>query len=344
MNIRRRVVLITGANGEVGHGLIAQLSAMDMRNIVALDIRPLDEALRPRVLTSIVGDILDDNLLERIMSEYEIDMIFHLAALLSTRSEFTPEAAHRVNVEGTLKLLHMAIEQSRWRGTRVKFIFPSSIAVYGMPDLATKMAAPPVKEDEYNQPTTMYGVNKLYCEHLGRYYAAHYRQLAATPEPYSVDFRAIRFPGLISAVTMPSGGTSDYAPEMIHSAAQGQSYLCFVPPETRIPFMAMPDAIKALLTIAQIDSARLTRTVYNVTAFNPSAQEFAAMTRRYFPKAQIDYESGSKRARIVDTWPAQMDDSAARRDWGWQPVFDFDRAFSDYLIPAIRERYGLKSA
>ncbi len=96
----------------------------------------------------------------------------------------------------------------------------------------------------------MYGCNKLYCEHLGRYYAEHYRQLAATPEPHLIDFRALRFPGLISAITLPSGGTSDYAPEMIHAAAQGEPYRCFVRPETRIPFMAMPDAIKALLDFA----------------------------------------------------------------------------------------------
>jgi nucleoside-diphosphate-sugar epimerase len=341
--MRKKVVLITGANGEVGHGLINRLHDTGERNILTLDIRPLDESLPSLVQTHLVGDILDHDLLERLMSEYEISAIFHLAALLSTRSEFTPEAAHRVNVEGTLNLLHLAIEQSRWLGYRVKFIFPSSIAVYGIPDLDTKNRIPPVKEDEYCQPTTMYGCNKLYCEHLGRYYSAYYRRLAATPEPYCVDFRCIRFPGLISAITMPSGGTSDFAPEMIHSAAQGQPYHAFVSEDTRIPFMVMPDAIKALLMLAAAPVERLTRTVYNVTSFNPSAAEIAEIVGRAFPDSRITFDSESKRKDIVDSWPAQLDDTAARHDWNWHPDFDSNAAFEEYLIPAIRERYQAKT-
>ena len=337
--MRKKVILITGANGEVGHGLVTRLSEAGEKDILTLDIKPLDETLRPRVQAHLVGDILDSVLLERLKSEYEISAIFHLAALLSTRSEFTPEAAHRVNVEGTLNLLHLAIEQSRWLGYRVKFIFPSSIAVYGVPDLATKNRIPPVKEDEYNQPTTMYGCNKLYCEHLGRYYSAYYRRLAATPEPFCVDFRSIRFPGLISAVTVPSGGTSDYAPEMIHSAAQGQPYRAFVSEDTRIPFMVMPDAIKALLMLADAPVERLTRTVYNVTSFNPSAAEIAEIVRSAFPNAEITFDPESKRKDIVDSWPAQLDDSAARTDWEWQPDYDLSSAFEKYLIPAISRQY-----
>ena len=338
--MRKKVILITGANGEVGHGLISGLYDMGERHILTLDINPLDESLRDKVEAHQVGDILDTALLQRLMSEYEISTVYHLAALLSTRSEFTPEAAHRVNVEGTLKLLHLAIEQSRWLGYRVTFVFPSSIAVYGIPDLATKNSIPAVKEDEYCHPTTMYGCNKLYCEQLGRYYSAYYRRLASSPEPFCVDFRSIRFPGLISAVTVPSGGTSDFAPEMIHSAAQGQPYRAFVSGDTRIPFMVMPDAIKALLKLANAPIERLTRTVYNVTSFNPSAAEIAEIVRRAFPNADISFDPESKRKDIVDSWPAQMDDSAARRDWDWKPDYGLDSAFSDYLIPAIRQRYS----
>jgi nucleoside-diphosphate-sugar epimerase len=337
--MRKKVILITGANGEVGHGLINQLYDSGERNILTLDIKPLDNSLRDKVQTHMIGDILDTVLLQRMMSEYEINAVFHLAALLSTRAEFTPEAAHRVNVEGTLNLLHLAIEQSRWLGYRVTFIFPSSIAVYGIPSLEIKNSIPPVKEDEYCLPTTMYGCNKLYCEHLGRYYSAYYRRLAATPEPFCVDFRSIRFPGLISAVTVPSGGTSDYAPEMIHSAAQGEPYRAFVDGDTRIPFMVMPDAIKALLLLAAAPAERLTRTVYNVTSFNPCAAEIAEIVRKAFPGADISFDPESKRKDIVDSWPAQMDDSAARRDWGWQPDYGLTSAFDDYLIPAIRQRY-----
>jgi threonine 3-dehydrogenase len=338
--MRKKVTLITWANGEVGHGLIRQFAQMpDAPAVLVLDIRGLDHAVEPLVDTAIVGDILDTSLLETLTMEYEIDTIYHLAALLSTHSEFRPEAAHRVNVQGTINLLQLAYEQSRWRGYPVKFIFPSSIAIYGMPDLATKRAAPPVTEDEYNVPTTMYGCNKLYCEHLGRYYSRFYRQLAEVEEPYGVDFRCVRFPGLISALTQPTGGTSDYAPEMLHCAAAGKPYTCFVRPDTIIPFMAMPDAIQGLLTLADTGRERLSRQVYNLTSFSVTADEVAGIVRRAFPSADITFGEETKRQRIVDSWPARIDDSAARRDWGWRPEYDIDRAFQEYLIPTIRQQY-----
>jgi nucleoside-diphosphate-sugar epimerase len=274
------------------------------------------------------------------MSEYEIDAIFHLAALLSTRAEFTPITAHQVNVDGTLSLLEFAQREAESHGRPVVFLYPSSIAAYGLPDLETKHRAGRVSEDQHNTPTTMYGCNKLYCEQLGRYYARHYQQLSATPQAGRVDFRAVRFPGLISAVTVPSGGTSDYAPEMIHAAARGEPYACFVRPDTRIPFMAMPDGVDALLTLAAAGRERLTRTAYNLTAFNPSADEVRAEVLRAFPGAAITWTSDTKRQGIVDSWPEDVDDSAARRDWGFAPQYDFPRAFHEYLIPTIKARYG----
>jgi threonine 3-dehydrogenase len=338
--MRKKVTLITGANGEVGHGLIHQLrSAPGAYPIVVLDVRGLDERMIPLVDTCIVGDILDTALLDMLMSEYEIDTVYHLAALLSTHSEFRPEAAHRVNVQGTVNLLQLAIEQARWRGSPVKFIFPSSVAVYGLPDLATKAVVPPVTEDQFTLPTTMYGCNKLYCEHLGRYYSSYYRQLAATPEPFGVDFRCLRFPGLISATTMPAGGTSDYAPEMLHAAAQGQPYAAFVRPDTIMPFMAMPDGIRALLELAAAPRERLTRSVYNVTSFSLAAAAIAERVRQNFPAAEITWEPSQGRQSIVDSWPAEMDDRAARHDWDWSPNYDTNRAFNEYLIPTIRGQY-----
>ena len=189
-------------------------------------------------------------------------------------------------------------------------------------------------------PTTMYGCNKLYCEHLGRYYADNYRQLAADRERYGVDFRAVRFPGLISAMTMPTGGTSDFAPEMIHAAASGKPYACFVREDTVIPFMAMPDAIKALTLVADAPRETLTQRVYNVTSFSPSAGELRDRVLKAFPDARITFQPDLKRQGIVDTWPAVLDDSLARRDWGWSPDYDFERAFSDYLIPTIGKLYA----
>jgi threonine 3-dehydrogenase len=285
------------------------------------------------------GSITDHRLLERILAEFEIDHVFHLAALLSTRSEFTPMTAHEVNVEGTLSLLEFAHHEGESHGRPVIFLYPSSIAAYGLPDLDTKMRAKRVREEEWNLPTTMYGCNKLYCEHLGRYYARHYKQLAADVTARRVDFRCVRFPGLISAVTVPSGGTSDYAPEMIHAAARGEPYPAFVRPDTRIPFMAMPDAIEALLQLASVPCERLTKTAYNLTAFSPTAEEICDVVTKAFPEASITWDVDEKRQRILDTWPAEVDDAAARRDWGFAPRYDFTRAFDDYLIPTIRERY-----
>ena len=337
--LRKPVVLITGASGEIGHGLITRLAADATRPVITLDVNPLEADLAKLVQREFHGSILDTNLLDRIVAEYEVDLVFHLAALLSTRSEFTPMMAHEVNVGGTLNLLEFAQKQGESHGRPVIFLYPSSIAAYGMPDLETKARAGEVKEDQYNHPSTMYGCNKLYCEQLGDYYTKHYKQLAKETLSGKVDFRCVRFPGLISAITVPSGGTSDYAPEMIHAAAKGEPYACFVRPDTRIPFMAMPDGVEALLALAAAPREKLRRTAYNVGAFNPSADEVCAVVRDAFPGAQVTYSVDAKRQGIVDSWPADVDDCAARKDWGFAPQYDFERAFSEYLIPTIRKRY-----
>jgi threonine 3-dehydrogenase len=335
--MRKPVVLITGAGGEIGHGLVTRLASPGV-SIITVDISPLDASLAPRVAREFTGSITEVGLLDRILAEFEVDHIFHLAALLSTRSEFTPVTAHHVNVEGTLNLLEFAQRQGESHGRPVVFIYPSSIAAYGLPNLDAKTNAGRVSEDQFSHPTTMYGCNKLYCEQLGHYYACHYKQLSADAIA-RVDFRAVRFPGLISAVTMPSGGTSDYAPEMIHAAASGDPYGCFVRPDTTIPFMAMPDGVDALLALAAAPRERLTRTAYNLRAFSRSAAAIRDVVIRAFPNASIEYRVDTKRQRIVDSWPMDVDDAAARADWGFAPKYDFDRAFQEYLIPTIRERY-----
>jgi nucleoside-diphosphate-sugar epimerase len=337
--MRKPVVLITGAGGEIGHGLIERLSQTGTQSIVTIDLNPLEASLGKKVQREFTGSITDSRLLDRILSEFEIDTVYHLAALLSTRSEFAPVAAHQVNVEGTLSLLEFSQREAESHGRPVLFLYPSSIAAYGLPDLETKMRAGRVREDDYNTPSTMYGCNKLYCEQLGRYYARFYKQLAAESQSGRVDFRSVRFPGLISAMTMPSGGTSDYAPEMIHAAAKGEPYACFVRPDTQIPFMAMPDGVAALLTLASAPRERLTRTAYNLASFNPSAQTIYEEVLRAFPQARITWNTDTRRQGIVDSWPADVDDSAARRDWGFSPKYNFETAFREYLIPTIQARY-----
>ena len=335
--MRKPVVLITGANGEIGHALVGNLAEQRNQAVVSLDVNALDHGMGRLVQREFTGSILDTNLLERILAEFEVDLIFHLAALLSSRAEFTPMAAHHVNVEGTLNLLEFAARQAESHGRPVVFVYPSSIAAYGLPDVETRRKAGRLREDDWNKPITMYGCNKLYCEQLGRYYAKYYKQLSEAVPP-RVDFRCVRFPGLISAVTVPSGGTSDYASEMIHSAARGEPYSCFVRPDSRIPFMAMPDAIEALLKLSVAQPNRLSCTAYNVKAFNPSAEEIRGAALQAFPQAKIGYKVDAKRQAIIDSWPEDVDDTAARRDWDFSPSYDFDRAFHEYLIPNIQPK------
>ncbi len=338
--MRKEVVLITGANGEIGHGLINQISANKHVRILAMDLKPIDAYLEANCERFIQGDILDKMLLGRLMAEYEITTIYHLASILSTKAEYNPETAHKINVEGTINLLRLGVELSQWQGKPVKFIYPSSIAVYGLPSREIKTSEGKIKEYQWCNPITMYGCNKIYCEHLGRYYSRYYRQLAKDPIKNTIDFRCIRFPGLISADTTPTGGTSDYGPEMLHSAAKSVPYECFVRQDTRIPFMAMPDAIKALLLIEKAPFENFSQLVYNVTSFSPSAQEIEEFIKKAFPKSEITYEVHRSRQAIVDSWPEDVDDTPARKDWNWMPDYDMNRSFNEYLIPAISARYA----
>ena len=337
--MRKSIILISGVNGEIGHGLVGSLHQQGISNIVGLDLNTADPFVLERTLDCMVGSILDKNLLERLNAQYEIEAIYHMAALLSTRAEFSPVIAHEVNVDGTLNMLHLAMEQAQSHGKVVKFFFPSSIAVYGLPSLEEKLTAGAIKEDDFRYPQTMYGCNKLYCESLGDYYSHFFQRLSAKSSSGLVDFRAIRFPGIISAQTVPAGGTSDYAPEMIHAAAKGEHYACFVRADATIPFMTMPDAILAIQKLMSAPKASLTKGVYNIRAFNPSAGDFMNKVREYFPHANIEFVINDNRQSIIDSWPMDVDDQQAKLDWGWQANHDLDQAFSDYLIPEIRRRY-----
>ncbi len=334
------VVLVTGANGEIGRSLLQRFHTDGRYRVVTVDLTPLPERYRGFCLETYAGNIMDRYLLDQIAAHHEIEVVIHLAALLSTRGERDPELAHQVNVEGTLHLLRMAQNQSGRLGRPVRFIFPSSIAVYGLPSLEEKAKAGRVREEDYTTPITMYGCNKLYCEHLGRYFTTYIRQLGALANAARLDFRSLRFPGLISAETAPTGGTSDFGPEMLHAAAQKQPYRCFVGPDAKIPFMAMPDAVTSLVGLLEVERSRLTQTVYNVSGFSVSAQQIADRVRASFPHADVKFEPDTVRSRIVDSWPEDIADDRARADWGWKPAYDFDRAFDEYLIPTVRKRYA----
>jgi len=240
-----------------------------------------------------------------------------------------------------MNLIRLATKQSQRQNRSVIFLYPSSIATYGLPDRKTKSKAGKIKENEWLQPITMYGCNKLSCEHMGRYYSSHINQIRYTETTTRIDFRCIRFPGLISAVTIPSGGTSDFVAEMLHFAAQGKSYECFVRPDTRLPFMVMPDAIKSLIQIESVPKEKLSQHVYNVSSFSMSAQEFCETVGKVFPDASVTFSPHPVRQKIVDSWPADIDDLAARNDWGWAPDYDKEHSFKNYLMPAIHKHYSI---
>jgi len=331
-------VLVTGACGEIGQALVQGLAQKGGYQVVAADMAPLPESIKSLVAEHVQGDLVNK---VKIFYDYDFDMVFHLAASLSSKAEVATEEAHRINVEGTMQLLMMAAYRSEKYKKEVKFLFPSSIAAYGMGGIESKQAAGRVKEDEYNTPQTMYGCNKLYCEKLGMYYSRYngQRHLDVNP-PIMLDFRAIRFPGLVSAFTLPSGGTSDYGPEMLHAAAQGKPYSCFVREDTKISFMAMPDAIKSLLKLTDVPRAKLSHTVYNIAAFALTAGEFRDRAIKAFPDAKISFDPNPRRQGIVDSWPEDVDDSLARADWNWKPDYDVDAFFDNYFLPEIRKRYG----
>jgi len=330
-----RTALVTGANGEMGHLLLPALADRGYE-LIAVDLKPIAPEIAARCKTTVLGSVVEAALMADLFRAHAFDAVFHLAALLSSKAERDPDLAHEINVSATLDLFRLCRERARTVGRDVRFHFPSSIAVYGLPDAATKAAAGALKEGEWNRPAGMYGCNKLYGEMIGSYFAAR-AQKDGTP---GLDFRAIRFPGLISAETLPSGGTSDYAPEMIHAAAQGKPYACFVAAETRMPFMTMPDAVSAILRLDEAQASRLTSRVYNIGAFAPSAAEIRAAVLTHFPDADIAFEPVAWRQAIVDTWPADVDDSAARRDWGHAPRHRLAEALSLYLVPALVKRYA----
>ena len=320
--IRKSSILITGAGGEVGSQLIKLLSMRENINIVTLDLYPLDSKISNMVSNQIIGNVLDQKLLDQINLEFEIKEIYHLAAVLSTRAELSPSMAHDINTNGTINFLELALKQSQSQSESVKFFFPSSIAVYGINK--NKI----YKEHESLNPITIYGANKLYAEKLGVYYSKHYSQLSRNQS--FIDFRSLRFPGLISSSTIPSGGTSDFLPEMWHEIKKHNKYHCFVNEDSRLPFLAMPDAIHAIEKLMKCNK-QLKSQIYNVTSFNPSAKEFFSLIKNQNKDAEIYYRINKVRQKIVDSWPSNIDDSLAKNEWGWKPKYNLEKTMTEYL-------------
>ena len=314
-------ILITGAGGQIGHDLIGALAAAG-HEVTSTDLAP-----RPPSHAHAGGDwqrldVTDPAAVQHMFTEIRPELVFHLAAILSARGEADPRLAYDVNQTGTWNVL----ESSR-RAKVSRLVFTSSIAVFGPPPSGP--LPDPCPDDVALHPTTMYGVTKVAGELLCAYYRSR----------HGIDCRGVRFPGLISAA-MPGGGSSDYALFMYVDGVRRKAYDAFARADTRIPLMYMPDGVRALLEIAAADQARLTRTIYNIAAFSPRADEIATSVQRAIPDAKFTYTPDPVRQNILDSWPKAIDDSAARRDWGWNPRYDLD-GMTDDLVPRVRRMLEL---
>jgi threonine 3-dehydrogenase len=304
-------ILITGAGGQVGTDLIPLLLSRG-HHPAGFDLMDAPEGVAAGV-PWVKGDVAVREEVFDAVKVAKPDAIWHLAAVLSATGERAPFRAWRVNMEGTRAVL----EAARVLGVP-QVLFTSTIAAFG-PGLPS-----PVGNDVSMRPTTMYGLTKVAGELLGEYYR----------ERWGLDFRGVRFPGLVSAVE-PGGGTSDYVNYMYFDAVRRGSYDAFCRADTTIPLMYMPDALRALVELSEAPKDALTRSIYNIAAMSPRADEIAAAVRKRVPGARLGFAPVPARQAILDSWPKVLDDSVARKDWGWTPRWDLD-AMSDDLIAAVR--------
>jgi nucleoside-diphosphate-sugar epimerase len=298
-------ILVTGAGGQLGSELVGVLRKLtNAASVVALDLTPpVTDGPTETV------DVRNRAALAQVVSAYEVDVIYHLASLLSATGEQTPDRTWDVNVTGLRNVLALAHD----RDARV--FWPSSIAVFG-PSTPT-----PAPQHTTLDPATIYGITKRSGEMLCQYY--HRR--------YGLDVRSLRLPGLISHETPPGGGTTDYAVEMYRHAARGANYSCFLRPDTSLPLMYMPDALRAIFDLMAADADALAvRDSYNVSGFHASPQQIAVAIRHHAPSFTCTY-AADRRQQIADTWPAAVDDTPARRDWNWAPEYDLAATTDDML-------------
>lgn len=311
-------ILVTGALGQIGSELTFNLrKKYGAENVIATDIRmPSDQNLRDGGPFEFL-DVLDEHHITRVMQQFKVNIIFHLAAILSAIGETRPAAAWRVNVTGLYNILEAA------RQYKCAIFFPSSIGAFGP---STPKDRTP--QETIMRPETMYGVTKLTGELLCDYYF----------KKFKVDTRGVRFPGLISYETEPGGGTTDYAVEIFFEAVKHQRYTCYLSADSSLDMMYMPDAIKAMIDLMEADGQKLSnRNAYNITAMSFTPEILAAAIRNHIPDFKIDYNVDPIRQRIADSWPNSMDDSAARTEWGWNPDYNL-QTMTDDMIDKVRDK------
>ncbi|WP_088008733.1 L-threonine 3-dehydrogenase [Indiicoccus explosivorum] len=301
-------ILITGALGQIGSELTGKLrSVYGAENVLATDIRPSEEADGPFEIL----DVTDAKRMGELAKEFKADTIMHMAALLSAKAEENPQLAWNLNMGGLVNALEVAREE------KLQFFTPSSIGAFG--PSTPKQDTP---QDTLQRPTTMYGVNKVAGELLSDYYFHR----------FGVDTRGVRFPGLVSYVTPPGGGTTDYAVDIYYQAIEKGMYTSYIAEGTYMDMMYMPDALQAIVDLMEADPSKLVhRNAFNVTAMSFEPEEIAASIRRHIPDFSLSYDVDPMRQAIADSWPDSIDASAAKEEWGFRVKFGLDEMTADML-------------
>ncbi|MBO3270187.1 NAD-dependent epimerase/dehydratase family protein [Hymenobacter defluvii] len=305
-------ILVIGACGQLGLELTEALrQRYGAAQVIAADVRPPQQ---PELLHGgpfELLDVLDRARLFALVQQYRPRQIYHLVAMLSATAEKHPQVAWKLNMDGLLNVLDVAVEYQV-----AQVYWPSSIAVFGPDTPRTHTPQLTVMN-----PNTVYGISKL----AGEQWCEWYHQ------KYGLDVRSLRYPGLIGYKSLPGGGTTDYAVDIYHKAVAGENFECFLQEDTELPMMYMPDALRATLDLMHAPAEQiLIRSSYNLSGMSFSPQEIAASIRRHVPGFEVSYRPDT-RQQIADSWPRSIDDSRARQDWGWQPEFDLDKMTADML-------------
>ncbi|NIN52575.1 MAG: NAD-dependent epimerase/dehydratase family protein [Nitrososphaeria archaeon] len=308
-----RKVLVTGGTGQIGSELVPALRERHGGENVVLGVhrRPPSDDLKDSGPYERV-DVTDRKSIESAVDIHDIDTIYHMAAILSAAGESNPWLAWDVNMNGTYNILESAREREM-----VRVFVPSSIAAFG-----PETPRDNTPQETVLKPRTMYGLTKVAGELLCNYYF----------EKFGLDVRGVRYPGIISYKTPPGGGTTDYAVEIFYEALKHEEYTCFLREDSTLPMMYMPDCIKATLDLMDANLSRLKHhTDFNIAAISFSPKELAEEIKRHIPGFKIYYNPNS-RQKIADSWPKTIDDSAARKEWGWNPTFDLASMTEDMLM------------
>jgi len=302
---------VTGAGGQIGSWLVPKLRGLYSNSrVIATDIRQLDPEMAESGPLELL-DATDSEALGEAVERHQVGLIYHLAAVLSATGERDPRRAWRVNMSS----LESVLEVARHQGCAV--FTPSSIGVFGS---GTPKDLTP--QDTVMQPTTMYGITKLAGELLCNYYH----------RKFGVDTRGVRYPGLISHGAPPGGGTTDWAVDIFYSAVEDGHYDCFLGPNTKLDMMYMPDAVSAAIAVMEADQDALEhRNAFNLTAMQLTPEMLSAEIQKHLPGSTIDYDVDPIRQAIADSWPDRIDDEAARKEWGWEPLFDIESMTKDML-------------